>query len=246
VDPLASRSLVGSEDPLRQGNRFLLLALLSTLILWNVPYGWIIIYPFKIFATWLHELSHGLLMLVTGAGLDRLEIFPDTSGMAMPKRGVPAFPQAVISCAGYMGTATWGAIFLILGRSTRGARLVLASLGAVLAFSALIWIRNAFGFAATIALATAMFAVSRFASESILAFLLNFLATQSCILAVLDPLRRQPLRQREALRPVRRQPRGQGRRRPVLAMGEHMARLVVRALLPGAALRTATASAVKI
>src|SRR5688572_8982002 len=107
------------------GNRLLVVALLVTLVLWNVPYGWVALYPFKIFATWLHESAHGLVMLLTGAGLDRLEIFRDTSGLAHPRRGVSAGAQALISSAGYMGTALFGATFLVLGRTDRGGRRVL-------------------------------------------------------------------------------------------------------------------------
>src|SRR5262249_42840455 len=96
----------------RAADKLLVAARLVTLVLWNVPYGWIALYPFKLFATWLHESSHAVVMILTGAGLDRLEIFRDTSGLAYPARGVTAAGQAFISCAGYMGTAFFGALFL--------------------------------------------------------------------------------------------------------------------------------------
>ena len=40
--------------------RALVIALLASLVLWNLPFGGLVLYPFKLFATWLHELSHGL------------------------------------------------------------------------------------------------------------------------------------------------------------------------------------------
>jgi hypothetical protein len=46
--------------------RTLAVALLASLLLWNLPFGGVLLYPFKLLATWLHELSHGLAMMITG------------------------------------------------------------------------------------------------------------------------------------------------------------------------------------
>jgi len=167
-------------------HKYLLGALLVTFVLSNVPYGYVLLYPFKIFATWVHESCHALVMLSTGAGVDQLQIFPDTSGLAMPARGVTAAAQVAISSAGYMGTAAFGALFLILGRTERGARWVLALLGGLMGVSAAAMVRNAFGLAATLGGAVLLVATARFAGETVATFLLNFLAAQSCINAVLD------------------------------------------------------------
>lgn len=166
--------------------RFLLVALLGTLILWNVPYGWTVLYPFKIFATWLHESSHALLMVLLGAGLDRLEIFRDTSGLAHPSSGVTAVAQAVVSSAGYMGTAFFGALFLILARTERGARWSLAGIGAAMVVTALLAVRNGFGMAAVGGEAAILLAIARWGGPRTAGFLVHFLAAQSCINALLD------------------------------------------------------------
>jgi hypothetical protein len=168
------------------GSRLLVVALLATLVLWNVPYGWIVLYPFKIFATWLHESAHGVVMLATGAGLERLEIFRDTSGLAHPSRGVSAPAQALISSAGYMGTALFGALFLVLGRTDRGGRRVLLAVAAAMTITVILAIRNGFGAAAVGASALALAAIAIWGGERLSAFMVSFLAAQSCINAVLD------------------------------------------------------------
>jgi hypothetical protein len=168
------------------GNRLLVIALLVTLVLWNVPYGWVALYPFKIFATWLHESAHGLVMLLTGAGLERLEIFRDTSGLAHPVRGVPAAAQALISSAGYMGTALFGATFLVLGRTDRGGRRVLLVVAAAMAFTVMLAVRNLFGAAAIGAEALALAVLAIWGGERLCAFMVSLLAAQSSINAVLD------------------------------------------------------------
>lgn len=173
-------------DALRQANRLLVLALLVTLLLWNVPYGWVALYPFKLFATWLHELSHGLTMIATGAGFRKMEVFRDTSGLAFPEHGVVPLAQAAISSAGYMGTALFGALFLVVGRTSRGARRVLKSIGLLMTLSALLWIRNVFGVIAIGVFGVLLLVLGARSSPGVAGFLVNFLAAQSCINAVLD------------------------------------------------------------
>jgi hypothetical protein len=73
-----------SGRPATQGHelRTLALALLGSLLLWNLPSGGVLLYPFKLLATWLHELSHGIAMVLAGAGFDRIVLYRDTSGLA--------------------------------------------------------------------------------------------------------------------------------------------------------------------
>ncbi len=167
-------------------NRALVIALLVSLVLWNLPFGGLLLYPFKLFATWLHELSHGVVMLVTGAGFDHLEIYRDTSGLAYARYGVSGPAGAAIASAGYMGAPLFGAVFLVLGQTRRGARSVLAALGLMLALSAALFIRNNFGLVAVGIGAAAFLVAAAFAGEALAVLLVNFVAAQSCINAVLD------------------------------------------------------------
>ena len=166
--------------------RALVIALLASLVLWNLPFGGLLLYPFKLFATWLHELSHGLVMLLTGAGFEHLEIYRDTSGMAYARHGVGQAAAAVIAAAGYMGTPLCGAIFLILGQSRRGSRSVLVAIGVLLTASAIFAVRGNFGVGFVIAAAAVFFVIAIFASTNVATFVVNFVAAQACINAVLD------------------------------------------------------------
>lgn len=166
--------------------RALLLALLGALLLWNLPFGGLLLYPFKLMATWLHETSHGLTMLFTGAGFDHLEIFRDTSGIAYARHGVGRTARALIASAGYMGTASIGALLLVLGQTRRAARGVLLGLAMAMATSALLWVQNDFGLLAVSTGATACTLVAIFPGARLATLLVNFVAAQSCINAVLD------------------------------------------------------------
>lgn len=175
-----------ASDAILRGHHFLLGALLCTVVLWNVPYGWYVLYPFKLFATWVHESSHGLVMYVLGANFQKMEIFRDTSGLAYPANAVTDGAQAAISSAGYLGTSFFGALLLVFSRTQRGARTVLAFLGSLMLFSALFYLRNLFGASAVGIFGAVLIACAWQAFAGVCAFLANFLATQSCINAVLD------------------------------------------------------------
>lgn len=170
----------------QQTQRAIVAALLCSLLLWNLPFGGLVLYPFKLLATWFHEMSHGLLMLLTGAGLDRVEIYRDTSGLAFARRGVGMSGRAAIAAAGYMGTPVFGATILVLGQTRRGARPILLVLGALLALSAVLCVRNPFGMAVTAAMAAGLLAAGQLAGERVGRLLVNFVAVQACINALLD------------------------------------------------------------
>lgn len=166
--------------------RAIVIALLASLLLWNLPLGGFVMYPLKLLATWLHELSHGVTMLVTGAGFDHMDIYRDTSGFAIPTRGVGSAASALIASAGYMGTPLCGTAIMLAARSERGARTALAVLAAALALSAALWVRNGFGLGAVLVGAVAMAAAARVASARVAIFVASFVAAQACIHAVLD------------------------------------------------------------
>lgn len=169
-----------------QRQRALVLALLASLVLWNLPFGGVVGYPFKLLATWLHEGSHGLVMTLSGAGFDRMEIYRDTSGLAYMSRGSSGIGAAFIAAAGYMGTPLFGALFLLIGQNKRGARSVLFVLGFAMGVTAIVWLSNPFGVAAALVGAVVCFAGAAFASEGVAVFGVNFIAAQACINAVLD------------------------------------------------------------
>lgn len=166
--------------------RALAISLLASLLLWNLPHGGFLFYPFKLLATWIHELSHGLVMALSGAGFSHLELYRDTTGIAYAQSGATAAGRAAIASAGYMGTAVFGGLLLVIGQSLRGARLVLGALAVALAFSAALWIRNDFGAWAAIAGAAALAAGALFLRPGPATFFVNFIAAQLCMHAVLD------------------------------------------------------------
>ena len=103
-----------------------LIAALSAIVL-----GWLgpLAYPFRLLTTIVHELSHGLVTLLTGGVFLRFVVFPDGAGMAYTAGGI----RWLIIPAGYVGAALFGAALITLGRSHQRSRVALGVLGAALA-----------------------------------------------------------------------------------------------------------------
>jgi len=175
-----------SRAVLSHRERGIVLALLLSLLLWQLPAGGLVLYPFKLLATWIHEMSHGLTMLATGAGFESLEIYEDTSGIAHASSGTSTFGRALIASSGYMGASLLGAVLLVISQSGRRARVALIVIGAAMLLSAWLWVDNRFGFIVS-AVGGLLFVGSAIVlRERWASWALSFVAAQACINAVLD------------------------------------------------------------
>jgi hypothetical protein len=171
--------------------RTLGLALLASLLLWNLPFGGVLLYPFKLLATWLHELSHGLAMIATGAGLDHVLVYRDTSGLAYARGSVAPIGSAVIAAAGYMGTPLWGALLLVITPDARRARWALVVLAALLVVTAIAVVvptpeGDRFGPWAIAAIGVAVAAAAVVLPARWRVLVAHFIAAQACVNALLD------------------------------------------------------------
>lgn len=171
--------------------RTLALALLASLLLWNLPFGGVLLYPFKLFATWLHELSHGLAMIATGAGFDHIVIYRDTSGLAYAYTTVGSFGTAIIAAAGYMGTPLWGAVLLVVTPTPQTARRSLLVLAGLLVLTTILVIApspkgDRFGQWATPAIGAAVALCALVVPDRLRVVVAHFIAAQACVNALLD------------------------------------------------------------
>jgi len=133
---------------LLEKERRLLIAIAVLLLLANVPYGRLLLYPFALFSTWVHEMCHGLAALAVGGDIQWLKIYPDTSGLARTMRPDNALSTAFVASAGYVGTAVVGAGMLAARRIDAVGRYGTAAFGAAMLLSVLLWVRNPFGLVA--------------------------------------------------------------------------------------------------
>ena len=114
-----------------------LLILSGTLVaaIWQLPYGRHILYPFTLLATYAHEMGHGLSALLVGAEFDHLLLHADGSGMAVWHGNPGPAAKALVAAGGLLGPSLTGICILLLSRSPRWARGIMATLAVLIAAS---------------------------------------------------------------------------------------------------------------
>lgn len=125
----------------------------ALLVLGQIPVVGNAVYPLRLFGTFVHEISHGLAALVTGGAFHRFTVSPDLSGLAWSAGGW----RWLISSAGYVGSAVFGGVLILLAARGLASRVLLMALGLTLGLLCLLFVRNLFGITTGLALAAAMF-----------------------------------------------------------------------------------------
>jgi hypothetical protein len=166
----------------------LLIALLVLVVLMNVPYGHYVLYPFKLFSTWVHEMSHGLAALALGGEFESLKVYADGSGLAYTRRPDARLATAFVASAGYTGTAFMGMVLLLARRLPKVGRVGTAALGALMLLSMVFWVRNVFGLAAVGVIGAVLLAVGLKAKDEIADLVFAFLAA-TCSLNAITSIR---------------------------------------------------------
>jgi hypothetical protein len=158
-------------------------AFVLSLIVAQMPVlGWLV-YPFRLFVTLIHELSHGLAALLTGGRFLHFTIAYDSSGLATTAGGW----RWIVVPAGYLGAALFGGVLLVLTNrgSPRARRWLAMGMGLFFAVALLLFARNVPAIAISGLTAVALLALGTYGSQLWLTFCLNLLAIQ-CSLNALD------------------------------------------------------------
>lgn len=167
----------------RMGLTWLIAAAIATTILWQLPTGNYILYPFTILATWFHEMGHGLMALMLGGNFQKLEIFGNGSGVATyaVRTSLGPIGPGLVAAAGPMGPPIAGAFLLLASRSFKAASLSLKILGGFLLLSTLIWVRSSFGFVAIPLLGLIILGIALRTPRWVQGFAVQFLGVQACV-----------------------------------------------------------------
>jgi len=74
-------------------------------------WGWKLLYPVRIFVTFLHEFGHAIGTYITGGWVTDVEIYPNGGGRTVSMNGNPP----VILMSGYLGSAFFGNLLFLVG-----------------------------------------------------------------------------------------------------------------------------------
>jgi len=154
-----------------------------TLVLWQFPFGKVILYPFTILGTWFHETAHGFAAMVLGGTFHQLEIFSNGSGWAMYSGDLflGNIGKALVAAAGPIGPTVAGALFIISAKNPKYTQAALIILGLLLIVSAIIWIRSFFGLGIIIAFGVLTLWAAIKGTPNIKRNMILFLGVQSCL-----------------------------------------------------------------
>jgi hypothetical protein len=155
------------------------LGLLSTL-LWRVPGLKLFFYPFQLFNTFIHELCHGFIALITGGGFQFMHVYQNSEGVAFWRRG----KSGLIFTAGYLGSVIVSALFIQLPTALTPAPLVLIWMGITLLVMCVFFVRNLFGLISGIALSVALVAAGRVLDDHAARLVLVVFAIQMPLMAM--------------------------------------------------------------
>lgn len=159
----------------------LILSGLAVVAIWQLPYGKQVLYPLSLFATFAHEMGHGLTALLLGQQFDQLRLYADGSGLALWYGDPGRIVRALIAAGGLAGPSFAGVGLLLLASTPRRARAVLAGLAVVIAIIVALWVRNPFGIVFLLLLAGFLGLAARVLPDYGAAFLVSFVAVTLCL-----------------------------------------------------------------
>lgn len=150
------------------------------------PWAQFLLYPFKLFTTWVHESGHAVMTVLVGGRVTSIAIEPDTSGLTRSIAPMGRAARGLVASAGYLGAAVVGCLLIASLRVEKWARVILLSLGALMLLTLVLWMRNVFGAVVVLAWGVALITLARKGVTSALRFFLSLLAIQVALNAVYD------------------------------------------------------------
>ncbi len=153
---------------------------LATLIalLWQTDF----ILPLRILTVFLHELSHALMVILTGGEVLSLSINANEGGLVTARGGSPFW----IASAGYLGSLCIGAALFVLALRTDWDRAILAIFGALTLVIGVLYVREPFALVFTLATGVLMILSSRYLSLDVNDMILRTIGLSSMMYAPLD------------------------------------------------------------
>jgi len=148
------------------------------------PWGDLLLYPFTLFTTWVHECGHAVMVVLTGGSVSSITIEPDTSGLTRSLMPAGRVARGLVASSGYLGSSVVGCLLVAATRIEKRARPILWGIGAFMLFTLVFWIRNAFGAVVVLGWAITLLALARKGTGRAPRFFLSVLAVQVALNAV--------------------------------------------------------------
>ncbi|MFC1960038.1 M50 family metallopeptidase [Chloroflexota bacterium] len=159
-----------------------IIAFVLVLLIWQISQLSVVLIPFRYFVTTIHELGHGLTALISGGQFIKYEVYPSGAGVATTAGGT----RWLVTSAGYVFTAFFGAVLLFLVNRTRYTKAIAMGLGIGFAVVTVIFARNPTALGAGILTAGGLMLLGWKGPVWLVTLILNILAFLTALNALLD------------------------------------------------------------
>ncbi|MEJ6391807.1 M50 family metallopeptidase [Gymnodinialimonas sp. 2305UL16-5] len=161
-----------------RGHWQLIALTVAVFLLWSTP----IVLPLKLLVVLFHELSHGLVAILTGGEILSLSVNIQQGGLAITRGG----SRFLILTAGYLGSLGIGVALLLIALRTKADRMVLGGLGAIILVVLVLYVRDPVAMGICLATAAAMLAAARYLSQQACDLMLRLIGLSSMIYVPYD------------------------------------------------------------
>ncbi len=134
-------ALVGPAETAAPLSRRVVLVLAAvTLVVYLVAWGTWMLLPLRWFVTYVHELGHALMAEVVGGDTLSLTINPSAGGLTRSQLPPSDLRALMVSSAGYVGIALFGALLLVFSARARSAKSAFVGLAFLCGLAAVLWV----------------------------------------------------------------------------------------------------------
>jgi hypothetical protein len=156
-------------------------AFLIVLLLGQSPF----LLPFRLFTSTLHEASHALVGVLTGAQVGQIVISPTTDSFTQVAIKGNNIQTILVASAGYVGSTFFGGLLLLLSKNPQKQRWTMLGVAVFLFIVLALFVHNPSGIFMVMVIVMAL-AVALKAPATVVAFSLYLLALLSCSNSIRD------------------------------------------------------------
>ncbi len=149
-----------------------------SLFFWNS----LILLPIKLLTVMFHELSHGIMAIMTGGKIISIDIGLNQGGLCLTRGGWPI----LVMSAGYLGSLLCGSGLLLLSFKKKANKIITVILGVVLIIVTLMWVKRTEAMVITYSTAITLILIGLKLKEFYCSMFVKFISLISCLYVVFD------------------------------------------------------------
>lgn len=157
---------------------FITLIVITTIFLWNS----IIIYPVKLFVVLLHEISHGIVAVLSGGKILSIQISENLGGLCISSGGVPF----LVASAGYLGSLVFGSAIFISSYDKKYSSWITTIIAIILILFSANFISGSVGITLALLYAVILYVSPRYFNKTIHMYLMKTLGLISSLYVLVD------------------------------------------------------------